>query len=539
MDDDSEFISHGPCPACGSSDARALYTDGHEFCFSCGDHAQGDGEPAKKERRMANGLLSGGKFAGLPKRKISEETCRKFGYAQGKDEKGDGCHIANYRVGGEIVGQKLRYDGKNFTVRGKLACLFGQHLWNKGKMIVITEGELDAMAVSQAQKNKWPAVSIPTGAQGAKKALAKQMEYLGQFETIILMFDQDQEGALAADACAQLFEPGRVKVARLPLKDASEMLQAGRQAELIDAIWQSKPYRPDGIVRVSDIEAELHKTLEIGVPWPWETLTQLTYGRRRGEVYMLGAGTGVGKTDVFTQIIAHTITELGEKAAAFYLEQPPTETVRRIAGKLTGQRFHVPDAGWTEDQWREAVDALVKEDRLYLYNHFGSTDWEIIKTRIRYLARSEGVHHIFIDHLTALVAHAEDERRALEELMAEVAGLAQELGVSMYVISHLATPDGKPHEEGGRVMVRHFKGSRAIGYWSHFMFGLERDQQDEDETRRATTTFRVLKDRYTGQATGQTFYLRYNQETGLLTEVEDIDEPDDFGFGDESSGPGI
>ena len=32
---ESEFIRHEPCPDCGSSDALAIYTDGHTFCFSC------------------------------------------------------------------------------------------------------------------------------------------------------------------------------------------------------------------------------------------------------------------------------------------------------------------------------------------------------------------------------------------------------------------------------------------------------------------------------------------------------------------------
>jgi twinkle protein len=50
------------------------------------------------------------------------------------------------------------------------------------------------------------------------------------------------------------------------------------------------------------------------------------------------------------------------------------------------------------------------------------------------------------------------------------------------------------------------------------MFGMERDQQAEDITERQTTTFRVLKDRYTGQSTGMTIPLNYNSETGHLYE---------------------
>ena len=41
---ESEFIRHEPCPDCGSSDALAIYTDGHTFCFSCQTRTAGSGD---------------------------------------------------------------------------------------------------------------------------------------------------------------------------------------------------------------------------------------------------------------------------------------------------------------------------------------------------------------------------------------------------------------------------------------------------------------------------------------------------------------
>ena len=73
-------------------------------------------------------------------------------------------------------------------------------------------------------------------------------------------------------------------------------------------------------------------------------------------------------------------------------------------------------------------------------------------------------------------------------------------------------------------MIRHFKGSRAIGFWCHYMFGLERDQQHENVDMRSISTFRVLKDRYTGNATGQVIYLGYDRDTGQLFETVLPDE---------------
>jgi len=82
--------------------------------------------------------------------------------------------------------------------------------------------------------------------------------------------------------------------------------------------------------------------------------------------------------------------------------------------------------------------------------------------------------------------------------------------------------DGIPcrtcREEGGRVTIKQFRGSRGICQWSSFMFALERDQQSDDPAERCKTTFRILKDRYTGRSTGSTFGLTYDRTTGRLNE---------------------
>jgi len=279
-------------------------------------------------------------------------------------------------------------------------------------------------------------------------------------------------------------------------------------------------FRPDGIVTFGDIKQKALAAVTQGLPWFLPSLTAATYGRRFGESYFFGAGTGVGKTDWFTQEIVHTAIDLNEKCGLFYLEQPPVETGKRVAGKLAGRRFHVPDGSWTQEELTETFEKVEASGNVFMYDSFGSTEWSVVLAKMKYLAAAEGVKHFFLDHLTALAAAEEDERKALEKITAEIASFAQAYNVCMYVISHLATPEGKPHEEGGRVMIRHFKGSRAIGFWAHFMFGLERDQQAEDIAVRQHTIFRILKDRFTGQATGKTIGLGYDVETGRLFEQE-------------------
>jgi twinkle protein len=522
----SHFLFHVPCGECGSSDANSLYSDNHQHCFACDNHVAADGNTPQQQTttRRSMGLISG-EYQDLIRRGIKEETCRFFGYQvgmarkKGQDEESKVQIAPYFNAAGEMVAQKIRFADKNFSIFGDLkesTGFFGSRHWGGGKKIVITEGEIDCMTVSQMQSNKWPVISVPNGAQGAAKAIKEHLQYFDAFEEVILMFDMDEPGTKAAQECAGLFAPGKCKIASLSMKDPNELLMAGNGEQIVSAIWQAKAFRPDGLVGVSDLMEELNKDIEQGLPWFLPSLTKLTFGRRHGEIYGLGAGTGIGKTDVFTQQIAFDIETLGERVGLVFLEQQPTETVTRVAGKLAGKRFHVPDGTWTKEERNEWV--LKLDGKVTLYDNFGETEWSVVASKIRYMAVSEGIRIFYIDHLTAM-ADTADERGSLEQIMKEMASLAKALKVIIHFISHLATPDGKSHEEGGHVSMRHFKGARAIGFWTHFAFGLERNQQSEDAQERQTTTLRVLKDRYTGQSTGQLIYLGYDTTTGLLFET--------------------
>lgn len=528
--EDSEFLYHLPCPDCGSSDANSMYSDGHEHCHICGYHTRansGTGEVKgtalqQQHRRRPMDLIKGD-FHPLATRRISLETVKKYGYTIG-EYKGSGVHIAPYFKDGELVAQHLRTADKQFPWLGeaKDVDLFGQHLCRDGgKRIVITEGEIDCLTISQAFNNKWPVVSIPSGSKGAKKSLKQHLEFLERYDEVVLAFDADQPGKDAAAECAVLFSPGKVKIATYPegIKDASQLAQAGRIGEIAVCVFEAKDYRPDGIVCGSELWGEIQKPIEWGLSYPWPELTEVTFGQRLNELVAIGSGTGMGKTDLVKEMVTHNLVTNKQTVGLIFLEESNRDTALGIMNKYASKLFHIPGSEFLEEEKREAYDATLGTDRVYLYDHFGHTDWDSIKSKIRFMAVSCGCTFIYLDHITALVSGDKDgdERKILDSIMTEMASLVRELHINIHFISHLTTPEGKPHEEGGRVMIRHFRGSRSIGQWSSFMFGLERNQQEADPEERHTSTFRILKDRYTGRSTGFTMRLKYNQDNGRLT----------------------
>lgn len=531
MKTESKFLRHIPCIYCGSSDAGAVYDDGHFHCFKCGTTKQEHeleyddicNYNTQATRSINKRLIMDipGEYKSIADRGISRATCEKFGVKQDEGKH----YYPYYDSDGVLSAYKMRtVANKDFSISGVFSksILFGQNLFHSGgKYVTIYEGELDALAGFQLTGSQWPSVSIRNGAQAALKDCKAQFEWLNTFETVVICFDADEPGKKAAKEVAELFGTKAKIVKHLTgYKDACDYLVAGAGKEFVNEWWRADEYRPEGIVTVSDIKERLLAPPIAGVDWCFPTLSKLTYGRRKGELYAFGAGVGVGKTDVFTQQIAYDIDVLKKRVGVIYLEQNVVETAQRVAGKLDGRLYHIPDANWTRDQFVSSVNSLEARKQLFMMEHFGAMDWKTVKNIMKYFAKAYDIEHIYLDHLTALSANEQDERRALDGIMADMASLAQSDGLIIHFISHLTTPDGKPHEEGGRVMEKHFTGSRAIARWSHYMFGLERDKQAEDERTRQTTTFRVLKDRYTGRATAAKFGLFYDKNTGMLTECD-------------------
>ena len=183
----------------------------------------------------------------LQKRRISEKVCQK--YRIHKD--GDVLRFYYFSESGVLEGCKVKTKDKVFTYEGTVpGTLFGQHLFPAtGKRVVITEGELDAASCQEAMPG-WPMVSLPSGAAAAKKSVQRAIPWLQGYEEIVLFFDNDDAGRKATEEAASVLPPGKCKIASLPndYKDASDALVANDSQAIREAIWNAKPYRPDGIV---------------------------------------------------------------------------------------------------------------------------------------------------------------------------------------------------------------------------------------------------------------------------------------------------
>jgi len=540
----SEIVkSHQPCPDCGSSDALAYYPE-NTYCFSCKayrhlkstgeiDHSipltyieKGTFKPmATVQQQFNSDRLN---FSPIIDRKIDVDTCRKYGVKQGIAN-GKACHVYPYydKDTKEHIVNKIRIvDTKEFFSEGekhKKTGLFGQHLFSEGgKFITITEGELDCLAAYQMMGSKWPVISVRNGAASALNEIKYNLDYLGSFQHVVLCFDNDEPGIKATREIAKLLEPGRCKIMHLSKKDACEYLMHGQTQKFVQDFWNARTYTPEGILCGPDIEKILFSEEKIeSYPYPWNSLNSMTYGMRRGELVLVTAGSGIGKSSVMRELAHYLMKTANEKVGCLFLEEPVRKTSDGILSIEANKKFHIPASEqnvWTQEDRKQAYEDMNRLENAVFWNHFGSTSLDNLLSRIRYMAKGLDCKYIILDHISIVVYDLGDERKAIDTAMLKLRTLVQELNIHLMVVCHLSRPSGTGHEEGASVSLKELRGSHSLAQLPDMIFALERNNQAVSEQERSRTLIRILKNRFSGE-TGPVTMLLWNKNNGRLTEV--------------------
>lgn len=527
----SEFIKHMECDNCGSSDANGLYTDGHTYCHKCHTYKKAEGDDGYYETPPLKGknvvILATGESKGIEDRGISRATCDTYGVQVSKDNAKQ--YYPYYNAAGDKVAQKIRsVEDKSFSVAGKWteSVLFGAQLFPKGgKYITVTEGELDALAAYQMTGSKWPCVSIRNGASAALKDCKANYEYLDSFETIVICFDNDEVGKKAANEVAELFgsKAKIFKSTNQDFKDACDYLKARKGDEFVNLWWKAETYVPDGIVAASSLWGEVNKPEPVASAfYPWKGLNEKLYGLRPSELVMVTAGSGLGKSQFLREILYHLLKTTSLNIGGMFLEESVRKTARSIMSLHANKKLHLPDTYVSEQELKESFDATLGTDRIYLFDHFGSTSADNIINRIRYLAKACDCRVIFVDHISIIVSGMDnngDERKSIDNLMTRLRTLVQELEITLIAVSHLKRPSGNQgHEDGEAVSLSQLRGSGAIAQLSDAVITLTRNSMSDDPTIRHKTKVAIAKNRYNGD-TGPACALMYDMDSGRMNEV--------------------
>ena len=531
------------CPSCVSRGRDV--TKNHLFlhksgdfwlCTRCGytEPAEGREEKKKDVPRMSQFVKRDLPTPAIADRGIREATAAYFSVMTSFNEETGEPEAQYYPVTrkGELTAYKVLKLPKQFFTEGDMkgaVDLFGQSVCpSGGKRLLVVGGELDCLAAWQMLKDKYPqytptVVSLPKGENPS--SIADNFDFIKKFEEVLVYTDMDTVGRKCADDIAKLVGP-RVKIVSTSEKDACDMLVKGKQAEFINAYYNAQPRRPEGIITGSEIKlGDLKQTSVLGYDTQYPILNRMLGGLRKGELTTLTAGSGVGKSTLAREVGHHLRSVHDLCIGNIFLEENLQKTVQgyiAIDNNISLARLRKNPYLLTDEQWQTSYDRLIKE-KWFALSHFGSLPTEDLLDKMRHLVYGEGCDFVILDHLSLVFSGQDtnDERKAIDLAMTQLAGFVNESGAGVLVVVHLSRNKGKTSfNEGGQISLTDLRGSAALEQLSWNVLALERSQQAETEEEKNTATIRVLKSRESGW-TGEADVCMYNFETGRLLPKEE------------------
>jgi len=527
-----------PCPKCGSSDAVTVYgEDKGAYCFSCKQSVKLNiiGE-AKKVTNNYDGLtvdiIQAAPFADLKHRAIPAHIAKQFSVKQLCNPRTGVVDLVAYPFfseNGALRGYKVKHinDKDRTYVVGKLDTGFGNDQLKRGKFVIVTEGEEDCLAakymLEQCGKD-YNVVSIADGAStgGVSKNTSALMQLLAkQYAVICLCFDMDLVGRSYANAVAKRYSP----IAELRImswdnikgnnKDANDLLKQGKHQVFFDAVNKAKKYQLDSALYSDDI-AGCYEPIKEGVKVPsFPCLNSITKGFRGGEIVIITALPGGGKT-TFMRQIEYDFLMQDKKIGFIHLEETVTKTKQgmlALAGKMPlwawrqnpPARGTIPAVDEMERKLKEGGSLFIPEDTKFTL--------EGIKDTLRYLVDVEKCDAIVLDPISYLVndnGKDEGERQFIDDFMSSLREFKSG-SCTIFVVVHMKKRDMVPPRWQKKkeddeppppffepIAQSDLRGSAAYAMVSHIIIALSPLITPGQQTSNRVTRISVIKNREVG-----------------------------------------
>ena len=361
---------------------------------------------------------------------------------------------------GKVIKAYLRCNGQDST-------LFGVHQLDGDEQseVVITEGEFDVVALWQYGLRR----NVVSGTAGAGTWAEEWLDELEPYRHFVLAYDDDDKGNEGSAKVAQALGLTRCSRAVLPGGDAAQAMQdCVSQAVVHAALDKAEPLMNLSLRRVGSYRTQFRDLIANpdrmrGLPTGSDKLDK-AIGGWYGLVVVTG-DTAAGKTSFTTWAgLEQALRGVGTLLTSF--EQQPIGLVQ----KLMRQQLQGDFTKCSEQQHDHAFDQL---DRLplHLLDHYGELNATQCLQALDYANRRLGVRFAVVDHLGFLVREAEDERRAIEEVVRKYAIFSVQRHMTIVLICH---PSNLNVVQQRRVKISDIKGASAVRQDAHLGLVIER-----------------------------------------------------------------
>mgnify|MGYP003556118009 CR=1 FL=1 len=569
----AEFVKHTSCDSCGSSDGKAIYSDGSWHCWVCKktqpsedwlEENQDKKQKGKKlprkdimqeEVKSSKAVISEADKTTIKEntaaigrnfRSIADEIYKYFGVRHSFDEKTGEVTEQYYPVtqASELTGYKVREVPKNFRSIGRTGqdCdLFMQFRFDRGgKYVIITEGEIDSMSAYQMLKEYNSkrgsdfeiAVVSPTTGANCKKQIANNYKFLDSFDNVVISFDQDAPGKAAADEIVKYLPKGKVKLMQMRYKDANEYLEKGKEKEFVQDFYSAKAYVPVGVVASNEISKAMREEIQIPrVPLPpfmHRLQTMMGGGIPLGRIVNLGSASGTGKSTICDEILYYMIFNSPHKVGVVTLESTVGQYGIKLLSRHISNKLELlgPEAAFEKMEEEE-----IKQKEHELFNtEDGQARFYLVDDRdggaaniqeaIENLIISCGCKVIFLDPVHDVTSSLTLEEQA--NFMTWQKGMVKSHMCTFLNVCHTRkTGNGqKAGSTGADLHEEDLMGSGDLYKSAACNLMFSRNKESEDEFERNITTMKATKIRWTGK-TGIAGKYYYDNAQHRLYDLDD------------------
>lgn len=191
-------------------------------------------------------------------------------------------------------------------------------------------------------------------------------------------------------------------------------------------------------------ELAKNKKLITGLETGFYDFDKITTGFQPGELIILAARPGMGKTALALNMATYAATTTDKAIAIFNLEMPAEQLVNRIISAQGGiDAYKLQTGQMQERDWKRYNEAMnqLAETNLYIEDNSGVTVSEI-KAKCRRLANMpKGLGLVVIDYLQLVTTgnrRIESRQVEVSEISRSLKTMALELGVPVIALSQLS-----------------------------------------------------------------------------------------------------
>jgi replicative DNA helicase len=299
-------------------------------------------------------------------------------------------------------------------------------------------------------------------------------------------------------------------------------------------IESSVPFQVFSDIIEEELGEKSHIYLSNRIASQYDELNGMTHGWRKGEITVIGARPGMGKTSLFANIIADAAVRNNVPTVIFDLENSKRLYVCRLAAVIENSQFH--EIYKNKQKVNPETIDLLKAAPVYIDDHNYSIS-ELIY-RIRRIKQEKGVELVLIDNLQMIMPGKENERNYRERqigiIIQELKKAARELNIAIIISSQLSR--AVESRAGDKVpMLSDLRESGQIEQDSDVVIFLYRPAyygftQDPSTGEFITNRAELIVSKNRAGTLGSV-YLKYDSITGRFTDPKtNENEAEDLNF---------